>query len=162
MKKPMMILGAVTAALLLSAGCSPQKQAEAAINAALSANGENAHVNMDGQNMTVTTKDGTATFSSSGSLPADFPTDLGLPGGYAVVGTMVTAQGQVANLEYGKPLADLQKEIKGNLVGQGWKIEMEMTMGEGASLQVSKGERNAFVVLSSSSGKTTVSITIEK
>lgn len=148
---------------LVAVSCTPEDAAEAAINAAIKAEGGEGSVNLQGDKITVTTDEGTVTYDASGTtLPADFPGDVPLVGGYTVMGTLSTGEGHVVNLEYSKNIVDLQKEIKAGLLGKGWTLEAEMTYGDGGSLQFKKDDRNAFFMMAQEGDKTTASVTVAK
>ena len=156
------------AAMLLATACakSPQERmAEAAIERAA---GGDVDVQRDGEQVTITTDEGSMKMSAGEalSLPADFPDDVYLPGSYKVNSVMDMGQVKAINLTTPLRVTQLFAEAGSAMKAQGWKQKMAMQQAAGnAILSFEKDKRGvslSFIESRSGDGNTIVSVQLQQ
>ena len=158
----------VAAVLLLATACSksPQERmAEAAIERA--AGGE-VDVRRDGEQVSITTDEGSIKTSAGESLPllADFPDDVYLPGSYKVNSVMDMGQVKAISLTTPMRVTQLFAEAGPAMKAQGWNQKMAMQQAAGnAILSFEKDKRGvslSFIESRSDEGNTIVSVQLQQ
>lgn len=154
---------------LIATGCDSandaagEKIAEEVIK---SQGGEDVDIDVDGENVTIDTKDGS--FSTSGELPKDWPADVKLPDGAKIVAvTDVAADGkrQVSVTATGDGSVDEVAEQLGDQF-KDWTSDSTGSFGTGTDKVVTgswkDGDRTAtMTVTSGSEGETTMILSLE-
>lgn len=142
---------AITALIALP-GC--QKAAEKATEAALE-RAIGVKVDKEGNKTTIKTEQGdvnitAADTSGSVTLPAGFPTDVLLPSQHKVASVVDMAGMQMLNLSTPQALTAVYADTDKGMQASGWKRDVAMQTGEGATLAFSKDKRQAFYQLAKS------------
>lgn len=166
--RPLLPALALALALVLGAcGKAQDQAAETLAEKALEASsGQDVDIEMgdDGQTMTVKTEQGELTHRSGENvpLPADFPTDIVLPGDHAVMSVMTMGPATSVVMRSGKPISELFDQFKAGQAGEGWKETMSMQGADGSMLGFEKDGRSLLVNLGNSDdGGTTVSLSLQ-
>lgn len=167
MSRPCLLLAALLSAGLAACGKAQESAAEALAEQALEAQAEAGDVGIqaDGGRHTVQmqTEAGRLqhTVGENVPLPADFPTDVVLPGDYTVVSVMRMGPSQSVVLRSPEPVADLVERYKAGQSGHGWRETLSMQGPEGAALGFEKAQRGMLVNLRPDlEGQTTVSLSL--
>ena len=126
------------------------------------ADGKQSHVKMDGDSLVVEGPDGVQTFRASGAgdLPKDFPTDVFVLPGAAVVSSIRTPAGVNLALTSDRPKADVVAQYAEEMKGKGWTVQTTMDMGEMAMLTFAKDNRTASVIVQTEGGATAINLTV--
>jgi hypothetical protein len=122
-------------ALPLLAGCGDSETVGERIaeEVAEQAGGEDVDIDVDGDDVTIESKDGDASFSTSGELPEGWPDDLALPDGAEIVGsTGVSADGG-RQLSVNGTVAASPDEVFEHFEGEldGWEQSAKSDIGTG-------------------------------
>lgn len=144
-------------------GC--QQMAEKAVE---EATGGDVKIKDGGKDISIKGPDGgEVNIQSSTKLPADWPKDVPVPEGAKIVNTASTSGPDGESLmnlviETSQSAEELSSEFKQSLESNGWKIETQSTSGDGATLQATKTdpERSTVVLIGSTDGKTTATVTV--
>ncbi|MBN2302598.1 MAG: hypothetical protein JXN60_08785 [Lentisphaerae bacterium] len=127
---------------------------------------ENADYSVDAQEgqVTVKTKQGTATFSTEqkGNAPSDFPKDFQIYKGAGIVGSIDTPDGTMLTLSTKDAPQKVVEFYKKAMPKKGWTEEGVTAFGAQTVLSYSKGERNASVMVAAAEGATQVILTHAK
>lgn len=158
------VLGCVAVSLALT-GCGKklgERIAEKAIEAGMSKNGEHAKVDLSDGKMTIQGKDGTAVFSTgkNAQIPADFPKDVFVPDGAAVMTSITVPNGMSLVLTAKDNVESVIATYKGKMAASGWKEEMSMNQGDNAMLVYKKETRTATAILAKTDEGTQINLTV--
>lgn len=167
-------LGVCVLCVLVVAGCSKKKEsashgnrlAEKMAEAAIEhQSGGQAKVDIQGDHVSIQTKDGNYQVSSGDAgvaIPADFPKEIPIYAGSTVVQTVTTPDGAHAMLKSTDAATKVMAFYKERLTGDGWKTEMAMQSAGGDMLSVTKGPLSLAILVSASDGTTMISATLGK
>jgi hypothetical protein len=170
MRTTMTVGMAVAAAGLvaLAGGCgkkASEKTAEKMAEMALQAQtGGKADVQIDGEKMTIQSKDGSMNFSAGGdaSIPEDFPEDVYVDRGAKVLMSMRNPGGYVLNLQTSEAVDGVVQSYRREMGGQGWTEEADMNMGGQRMLMFKKEDRRASVTVARQGDITQVMVSLVK
>ncbi|MDE2408165.1 MAG: hypothetical protein KGL91_09945 [Xanthomonadaceae bacterium] len=112
-------------------------------------------VDKDGNKATIKTEKGdvniaTADADGNVSLPAGFPADVILPGKHKVASVVDMAGMQMVNLTTPEAMNSVYAETDKGMQAGGWKRDVAMQNGDGATLAFSKEKRQVFYQLGKS------------
>lgn len=131
-----------------------EKIAEKALE---NATGGNADVDINGENVTVNTKEGNVQVGEQVSLPADFPNDVYVfEGIIKAVATNNDPKGYTVSVETDKAIADVKAAYEKKIVEDGWEKTGTMDFGESASISGKKDSRTLSVIIGKSGDKTSL------
>ena len=162
---------------LVGVGCGKAKQAvgdkatELAIESAAKPEGKNVDVKVNSSSgsvqMTQTTDGGktTAAYGEGTKMPADWPKDIPVPDGLALVTAQSTPeQGQfMITGTTAQPLDKVVAFIKEKIPAQGWKVETTMAVpGQTDTTIFKKDDRNLNVTANVEDGKTAIVLSVSK
>ncbi len=142
---------AVSAIVVLPA-C--KKAAEKATEAAIE-HATGVKVDRDGNQATIKTDKGdvhisTADTGGNVTLPATFPTDIVLPAQHKVASVVDMAGMQMVNMTTTQAVNTVYADTDKGMQAGGWKRDVAMQTGDGATLAFSKDKRQAFFQLAKS------------
>lgn len=179
MKKPALILGVIAVVILaglgiawrVASGFVARRAAEAGTEAAVKlAAGGNVDVDTSSDTLSVRTTDGSASFSSNGTLPSGFPADIPTPSfgtitssysgtgsgssGYNVAYSLTSAQAKTASTTY-----------EDQLKAAGYSVEGTATSTSGGTtldiFSAKKGDKTVAVSVSTAEdGSATLNLTV--
>lgn len=162
-KKTLMIVGGVVLLLIVAGAINRSMQKTEAEKVIESATGGNASVNDNGE-VTVRTDQGT--WSSSGQLPKDFPSDVPLYPGSKVQASVAADQQQGGGQYVGLESTDSSDKVvtwyKQQLPAKGWKLSTNFETGGGVMFSGTKDTRNVMVTVAADSGKTIIGLVVTK
>lgn len=161
-KKTKMIIGGVIALVVVAAVANKLFSKSAAERVIESATGGNAKVDPKTGEVTVKTDQGT--WSSSGELPKDFPSDVPVYHGAKVQGSVAAAQqqggGQYVGLESTDSTDDVVNWYKAAVVTEGWKVTSNIMANGNLLLGATKDTRELAVTVSSQDGKVAIGLVV--
>jgi len=157
-----MIVGVVVAILLVAGVVSRLTQKSATERAIEAVTGNNADVNVDGDDVTVKTDQGT--WSTSDKLPSNWPSDVPVyPGAKvtaSVAGAGDQANGNYASLESSDAVAAVIAWYKKEVPGAGWTVETDAMISGSLMLSATKGERALSVTVTDEDGKVAIGLVV--
>jgi len=154
MKKNYILIGAVAIIIIVLVVVLATRKTTVKTNNA------NITVSQGTNTVTVNTNAGSFQAGQKVSLPSDFPSDV-----YLTEGTLQSAlkidqdNSFTVNLQSDKTVAEVKAEYEEQLPADGWTITSTTELPVGTSVVADKGNRNTSVIISDSSGTTTVSVT---
>lgn len=169
--RTMMTMGAAVAAaglVALGGGCgkkasekSAEKMAEMAIQAQT---GGKANVDINGEKVSIQSKEGSMDFSAGGdaTIPEDFPADVYVDRGAKVLMSMRNPTGFVLNLQTSEAVEVVAQTYRREMGGQGWAEEGDINMGGQRVLMFKKDDRRASVSVARQDDATQVMLSLVK
>ena len=126
------------------------------------AEGKQAKVKIDGEEMTMTGADGETTFRAGGAgkMPADFPADVYVDSSASVVSSISSPGGLNLTLKSTGAKADVVAQYTEEMKARGWTTKTTMDMGETAMLTFAKDNRLASVIVQVEDGSTSINLTV--
>lgn len=126
------------------------------------AEGKQAHVQLNNEEMTITGEDGQTTFRAAGAgkMPEDFPADVYVPAGASVVSSLATPAGINLALKTSAAAKDVAAQYAAEMKTQGWTSQSSMDMGDMTMLAFAKDNRTANVIVQSADGTTSINLTV--
>ena len=126
------------------------------------AEGKQARVKMNNEEMTITGEDGQTTFRATGAgkMPADFPADVYVPAGASVVSSLTTPAGINLALQTAAAAKDVAEKYAAEMKSQGWTSQSSMDMGDMTMLAFAKDNRTANVIVQFVDGATSINLTV--
>ena len=126
------------------------------------ADGQQAHVQMNGNEMTVSGPDGTTTFQATGAgkMPADFPADVYVYAGADIVSAVSTPAGVNLALKTAAAAKDVAAKYAAEMTAQGWATQTTLDTGGMTMLVFTKDNRTANVVVQFVDGSTSINLTV--
>jgi len=162
------LIAAVALMLALSAcGKLQEKAGETLAEKALEASGgKDADVDVQdgGRTVVIKTPDGEMRQSTGDNLvlPADFPTDITLPGKYKVVSLMTMGATTSVVMEVPQSSSGLFNAIKSGQANEGWKETMSMQGADASMLGFEKEDRSLLVnVADNGEGGSSLSMSLQ-
>lgn len=152
---------AIISAVLLLSGCGPsewlgKKTGEKIMEKTIeSQTGGKVDVDSGKNEMTIKTDEGQVQVSQGGQakIPENFPKELIAAGDAKVIVSTSTENGSsVAYITDEEQQAMLEK-YKSDLIGQGWKKDMELDTGTAKMLNFSKGEQKVTISIGENNSK---------
>jgi hypothetical protein len=146
--------------LLLSCGQSAE---EAAVEKAIEKeSGGKAKADISKDKMVIKTEEGQMTIDASGGaeIPADFPEDVFVYKGAAVIMSMSQPDGFVLSLSTADGVDKVKAAYGESMASNGWKEETNFQMGAQSMISYKKGGRIASVMLVEDQGKTNINLTV--
>jgi hypothetical protein len=144
----LLLIAAITA--LPACKQAAEKVTEAALERAtgvkVDKNGNKATIKTEQGEVNIATADG----SGSVSLPAGFPTDVILPAKHKVASVVDMAGMQMINMSTTAAMATVYADTDKGMQAGGWKRDVAMQSGDGATLAFSKEKRQVFYQLGKS------------
>jgi hypothetical protein len=128
-----------------------KKAAEKATEAAIE-HATGVKMDKDGNKMTIKTEKGDVNVTAADAggnvtLPASFPADIILPSNHKVASVVDMAGMQMVNLSTTQALNTVYADTDKGMQAGGWKRDVAMQTGDGATLAFSKDKRQAFYQL---------------
>ncbi len=161
-KKKLMIIGGVVAVLLVAGAVNKFVGKSAAERALEAATGGDVEVTENGDETTVTTDQGT--WSTSDSLPKDFPSDVPLYANAKVQGSLVSGDtastGHYVGLETSDALAAVVVWYKKELEAKGWSTVTAAVVNEGHIFSATKDGRVLSVTISEADGSVSIGLVV--
>ncbi len=146
-------------AVVFLGGCT-KKMAEKTAERAIEQNvGGRAEVDLQNDQVTIQTEQGTYQAGEDVALPADWPEDI-----YVIAGRIMAAMQVADNDGYSvsvateKTVGEVKTEYENELKNSGWTLNLQMDYGDSAMVSATKGERTVTVSITASSEETTVTI----
>lgn len=129
---------------------------------ATDADGQQASVRVNGDEMTIQGPDGTTTFRAGGAgdMPKDFPADVYVVPGASVVSSMNYPGGVNLSLTSSTAPKDVVARYSAEMKAQGWAEQSSMDTPEVAMLSFVKENRMANVLVQAEDGTTTINLTV--
>ena len=126
------------------------------------ADGKQANVKMNGDEMTISGADGVTTFQATGAgkMPADFPADVYVYAGADIVSAVSTPVGVNLSLKTASAKADVAAKYAAEMKNQGWAAQTTMDTGDMTMLVFTKDNRTANVVVQFIDGSTSINLTV--
>lgn len=121
-------------------------------------------IDKEGEKLTLKDGDNKVTIESGGKVPDGFPADFPLYPGAKVTGSWSTTGekgvGISVVLETSEELGKVNDYYKAELPKAGWTITANFTAPESGTFSFAKGDKQGFMGVTQSSGKSTISVTI--
>jgi hypothetical protein len=167
MKKFLFFTMILVASIILSACKSPaqtisekasEKIAEKAIE---KSSGGKADVDINKNNVSVNTEEGSMQAGENVKLPEDFPKDV-----FVFEGKINTAiksndkNGYTISIESDKPIGEIKTAYEEKLKADGWKITGTMDFGTSVSVVAEKDNRNVSVMIGSDNEKSSIVLSV--
>lgn len=126
------------------------------------ADGQQASMRVNGDEMTIEGPDGTTTFRSggAGNLPQDFPADVYVVPGASVASSMSYPGGVNLSLTTSAAAKEVADRYSAEMKAQGWGEQSSMDTPEVAMLSFVKENRMATVLVQTEDGVTTINLTV--
>ena len=146
----------LSAALLLAMGCGKKDTLTSTTS-----EGDKVKVTTKGDKsrLEITSKSGEKTVLNVGAggveLPAGFPKDLPLFPKHAVQASHQNGQDIIVHVVAQAPWTEVAKYYETELKSQGWDIEQNTTMGEGAMISTAKGKVKCMLMFAKADDKST-------
>lgn len=160
-KKTLVIVGVVV--VLVVAGAASRFLGKSAAERAIeAATGEDADVDVNGNDVTVKTDQGT--WSTSDKLPADFPSDVPIYPGATVQGSVASAgqdnTGHYAGLETTDALDDVIAWYKKEVKAGGWTVATDAMVNGSLILSATKDSRGLSVTVTKEGDKVVIGLVV--
>lgn len=159
-----LIVAAVVVCVALT-GCG-KKASEAAvekmIKAEMAKQGVKGDVDISDGKVTVTTKEGTATYTGGpgAAVPAKFPKDVPVYDGAAVMASTSVPDGFNLLLQTKDPADKVVSAYSSKMTANGWTEEMNSNQGGQTVVGYKKDERTAVLIVASADEMTQINLTV--
>lgn len=158
MKIPAIIIAATVALSLTGCASIANKAAEKAVEGALSSDGTN--VDIEDGKVKIDSSEGSMEIGTGSELPADWPSDVPVPGGFAITGSMANSdtngKGFTVTMETdGDKTSDIQVYVD-NLTNNGWKLQTDMQ----GMYSLTKGKVQLDIISGFADGKTSAVMSV--
>lgn len=126
------------------------------------ADGKQANVKVNGDEMTVSGADGVTTFQATGAgkMPANFPADVYVYAGADIVSAVSSSAGVNLALKTSDASKDVMAKYAAEMKDKGWATQTSLDTGDMAMLVFSKDNRTANVVVQFVDGRTSINLTV--
>lgn len=157
-------LAALLVVVVVFLGGCTKKMAEKTAEKAIEKNiGSQANMDLNDEQVTIKTEQGTYQGGENLSLPSNFPDDLYVIDGKIIAAMTITEnEGYSVSVLTNKSVAEVKADYEDKLKDNGWKIDMQMDYGVSAMVSASKADRTVTVSISNDSESTTVTIVTGK